>query len=88
MPPRDGYLPSHSTLQTQDTLIHYEIHVKGYLGQNAATWFPDLTISLTPDGETIISGPVADQSALHGILMRICDLGLTLTFVRRMEDKR
>lgn len=71
----------------RNTAAHYEISVKGHLGKNAATWFPGLTIERTANGETIMAGPVADQSALHGILMRIRDLGLTLTLVRRMEEK-
>lgn len=75
-------------METQDTLTNYEIRVKGYLGKNAATWFPDLTIDHTADGETILCGPVVDQSALHGILMRIRDLGLTLMLVQRMEEQR
>ncbi len=75
-------------MEIQDTLSNYEIRVKGYLGKNAATWFPDLAIDHTADGETILSGRIVDQAALHGILMRIRDLGLTLTLVRRMEEKR
>ena len=75
-------------MERQDKLTNYEIRVKGCLGKNAATWFPDMTIDHTAEGETILCGPVVDQSALHGILMRIRDLGLTLTLVRQMEDKR
>ncbi len=75
-------------MEPQETLTNYEIRVKGYLGQIAATWFPDLTIDYTAEGETILCGPVVDQSALHGILMRIRDLGLTLTLVRQTEAKR
>ncbi len=74
-------------METQDTLCNYEIRVKGYLGKNAAIWFPDLIIDHTADGETILCGPIVDQAALHGILMRIRDLGLTLTLVRRMEEQ-
>ncbi len=73
-------------METQDTLSHYEIRVKGYLGKNAAIRFPDLTIDHTPEGETILCGPVIDQAALHGILMRIRDLGLTLTLVQRIVE--
>ncbi len=72
-------------METQDTHTNYEFRVKGYLGKNAATWFPGLGIDHTADGETILCGPVVDQAALHGILMRIRDLGLTLTLVRQIE---
>ncbi len=75
-------------METQETLTNYEIRVKGYLGENAATWFPDLKMDHTAEGETILYGPVVDQSALHGILMRIRDLGLTLTLVRQTEAKQ
>jgi hypothetical protein len=61
----------------------YEITVQGELDERWAKWFEDLTISPTPSGETIISGVVADQSALHGILNRIRDLGLELISIQR-----
>jgi hypothetical protein len=48
-------------------------------------WFEGLEISLDPNGETILSGPVIDQAALHGILNRIRDLGLPLMLVRRSD---
>jgi hypothetical protein len=66
------------------TSTYYEIRIQGHLGSNAATWFPDLAIERAPNGETIMVGPVADQAALHGILMRIRDLGLTLILVRQL----
>lgn len=60
----------------------YTIHVKGKLDAGWAEWFDDMTISYR-DGDTIISGPVADQAALHGLLAKIRDLGLLLIDVRR-----
>jgi hypothetical protein len=70
---------------TMNTPTNYEIRVLGHLGPSAAAWFPGLTIRRAADGETILTGPVADQSALHGILMRVRDLGLPLILVRRVE---
>ena len=62
--------------------VHYEITVEGVLGPRWSTWFNDL--QLTSDGDqTTISGPVADQAALHGLLAKIRDLGLPLLEVRR-----
>ena len=57
----------------------YKIHVKEHLSPESR-WFEDLSTCHNSDGETIISGPL-DQAALHGILMRIRDLGLTIISV-------
>ena len=62
----------------------YEIRVKGILDQRWTAWFEDLQVS--SDGEeTVISGPVADQAALHGLLTRVRDLGLFLISVRHLD---
>lgn len=50
-------------------------------------WFEGLTISLEDDGNTLISGPIIDQSALHGILKKIRDLGMPLLDVNQVEPK-
>jgi ABC-2 type transport system ATP-binding protein len=62
----------------------YRIKVKGVLDARWATWFDGLTMTATQD-ETILSGPVADQPALHSLLIRIRDLGLPLVSVNRIE---
>jgi len=67
---------------------YYEIRVQGHLDER---WFPrfaGLTITLTPDGETVIAGPVIDQAALYGLLNHIHNLGLDLLSVQRqtLED--
>ena len=56
----------------------YRIRVKEALSPEWAAWFDPLTIESQPDGETLLSGPLSDQAALHGVLIRIRDLGLTL----------
>lgn len=66
----------------------YEIHVQGCLGPEWSAWFEGLTVSRQPGGETILAGPVADQAALHGILIKIRNLGLPLLSVRRVEADR
>ncbi len=62
----------------------YEIRVEGVLDQRWTSWFEDLEID-SDDSQTVIFGPVADQAALHGLLNRVCDLGLVLVSVRRLE---
>jgi hypothetical protein len=64
---------------------HYEIRLAGRLGTRWSAWFDDLTISQEGDGTTLISGPVADQAALHGLLQRARDLGLPLDSVTRID---
>jgi hypothetical protein len=61
---------------------HYEIRVDGVLSDQWAAWFAGLAMSV--DGQqTVLAGPVPDQSALHGILAKIAGLGLSLASVRR-----
>ncbi len=61
--------------------VHYEIHIKGHLDARWTAWFEGMDLSRGLDGTTIIQGPVADQSALHGLLQRVRDLGLELVSV-------
>jgi hypothetical protein len=61
----------------------YAIRVQGHLDQARSGWFDGLAITHTAEGETILSGPIADQAALHGVLLKIRDLGLTLLEVKR-----
>jgi hypothetical protein len=63
----------------------YEIRLAGHLDAHWATWFDGLAVSHHGDGTTIICGSVADQSALHGLLQRVRDLGLPLVSVTRVE---
>jgi hypothetical protein len=63
----------------------YEIRLAGHLDARWAAWFDELTVSHEVDGTTLISGPIADQAALHGLLQRVRDLGLPLVSVTRGE---
>jgi hypothetical protein len=59
----------------------YLIRIKGHLGPQWSDWFEDMTIALEPDGDTVLTGPVVDQSALYGLLRRLRDIGLPLISV-------
>ena len=59
----------------------YEIRIAGHLDAYWATWFDGLAVSHELDGTTVIRGSVADQAALHGLLLRVRDLGLPLVSV-------
>jgi hypothetical protein len=63
----------------------YEIRLKGHLEPRWADWFDGLTLTRCSDGTTVIRGLVVDQSALHGLLQRVRDLGLPLISVTRVE---
>ncbi len=67
---------------------YYQIRVRGHLDAHWADWFGEMSISHGTYGETVLSGVVADQAALFGLLARIRDLGLTLLAVNRSEDRR
>ena len=63
----------------------YEICVEGRLGSEWSDWFDGLTITNEPRGRMMLSGALPDQAALHGILIKIRNLGLPLLSVRRVE---
>ena len=63
----------------------YEIRIKGHLDVRWADWFADLNITLEDNGDTLLTGPVVDQAALHGLLRKVRDLGLPLLAVMRVE---
>ena len=63
----------------------YEIRIQGHLGSRWAAWFDGLSLTNGSDGTTIISGPVPDQSALHGLLQKVRDVGLPLISVTQVD---
>jgi hypothetical protein len=58
--------------------------VEGHIGDSWSSWFEDMAIRHTDCGETVLSGSLIDEAALHGVLMKIRDLGLPLVEVRRL----
>ena len=86
---------THALPEYYDESGLYEIRLKGHLDARWANRFEGLTITLEEDGDTLLTGPVIDQAALHGLLKRVRDLGmplLSINFVspdqaRTQEDK-
>ena len=70
----------------RDEPIVYQIRIQGYLGLQWADWFDGLAITLEEDGDTLLTGPVIDQAALHGLLKKVRDLGLTLISVNQVGE--
>lgn len=64
----------------------YQIRLKGHLGSQWSDWFGGLTVTLEDNGETLLAGPVVDQSALYGVLRKVRDLGIPLVSVNRVES--
>lgn len=77
-PPTDRGAPSE----------HYEIRLDGRLDDRWAAWFDGLTLSHEDDGTTTLRGPVTDQTALHGLLQKIRDLGLPLVSVTHLDPQQ
>ena len=64
-----------------DQPMIYQIRIKGHLGREWTDWFEGLAITLEDNGETLLTGPVVDQAALHGLLRKVRDLGIPLLSV-------
>lgn len=63
----------------------YQIRIKGHLGPQRMEWFDGLTITLEENGNTLLTSPLIDQAALHGILKRVRDLGMPLLSVNSVD---
>ncbi len=72
--------PNHSLL--------YQIRLRGHLDQQWAAWFDGLTVTQAENGDTLLTGPVADQAALHGLLRKVRDLGMPLLSVTCINSNK
>ncbi|HMQ52367.1 MAG TPA: hypothetical protein PKE64_29600 [Anaerolineae bacterium] len=69
-----------------DQPLVYQIRLQGHLGRQWANWFEGLILTLEANGETLLTGPVADQAALYGLLRKVRDLGLPLIEVIQVKS--
>jgi hypothetical protein len=71
-----------------DRSVIYQIRVKSHLGTDWTDWFEGLTVTLEENGDTLLTGPIVDQAALHGLLKKVRNLGMLLISVNRIEPRQ
>ncbi len=76
---------THASAEDHDESGLYEIRLKGHLDDRWGAWFGGLTLTREDNGETLLTGPVVDQAALHGLLRKVRDLGMPLISVMRVQ---
>lgn len=74
-----------SSVTEHPDIPQYEVRVKGHLGARWTAWFDGLRLTSEDDGITVISGPMVDQAALHGLLQKLRDVGLPLVSVTQIQ---
>lgn len=78
-------LPGESPNPAWNQPLTYQIKISGHLGSEWRDWFDGLTVTPEEDGNTLLTGPVVDQAALHGLLKKVRDLGIPLISVACVE---
>lgn len=78
----------HTNPMRQDEAAIYQIRIQGHLGYQWTEWFDGMSITLNSQGETLLTGPVVDQAALHGLLRRVRDIGAPLISVNRITPRQ
>jgi hypothetical protein len=83
---RDKVMSNDSKLEREKAQpLIYQIRIQGHLGREWTDWFSGLTITALDNGETLLTGPVLDQAALHGLLRKVRDLAMPLVSVMRVK---
>jgi hypothetical protein len=78
----DGVVPDQINSETDpEQPVAYQIRIKGHLGSQWTDWFGGLAITLEENGDTLLTGPIPDQAALHGLLRRVRDVGMPLVSI-------
>lgn len=80
----EGYTPSGAQYESG----RYEIRIQGHLDAQWTDWFGMLSVTMEENGDTLLTGTVADQSALHGLLRKVRDLGMPLISVNRIGPRQ
>jgi hypothetical protein len=70
----------------QDSPMVYQVRIRGLLDSRWSDWFDGMTVSATDHGDTLLTGPIEDQAALHGLLKKVRDSGLPLISVTCLEE--
>jgi hypothetical protein len=83
---RHSMSETHAATEDQDETGLYEIRLRGHLDVRWAARFEGLTLTLEDNGDTLLTGPVVDQAALHGVLRKVRDLALPLVSVTRVSS--
>jgi hypothetical protein len=78
----------HAVNEYPDGTGRYEIRLKGHLDNRWVVWFGNVVITLEDNGETLLTGPVVDQAALHGLLKKVRDSGMPLLSVNFISPKQ
>lgn len=78
----------HSPAANDSPFTEYEIRIKGHLDTRWSHWFEGYEIALKDNGETLLSGTVVDQAALHGLLIKVRDLGLPMVSVTPVQSEQ
>ena len=86
---RCGVMPNkHMSKTDPNEAMVYQIRLEGHLGCEWTDWFEGMTITLGDMGDTLLTGPVADQAALYGLLRKMRDLGMPLVSINRVESEK
>jgi hypothetical protein len=70
----------------QDSPMFYQVRIRGLLDSRWSDWFDGMTVSATGNGDTLLTGPIEDQAALHGLLKKVRDGGMPLISVTCVEN--